>query len=222
MGKRIIPQRRGRGSPTYRTTPRRLKALIMYKEANGKVVDILNSTMRSAPIALVEYSDKSKGYIIAPEGIKVGDNVRNFVKPLSEIPIGKEVFGIETVPKSGPKLCLSAGSSAILISKEGDKAVLQLPSKKQKKVNLKCMATIGIPAGDGRKEKPWIKAGKKWIAMHARGKLYPRTSPVKMNAVDHPYGGKSGIGRSKSVSRHAPPGRKVGSISSRRTGRRKR
>jgi len=222
MGKRIIAQRRGKGSPTYKTTPRKLKAVLVYKDVNGKIVDIINTRMRSAPVAVVKYEDNTTGYIVAPEGAKVGDNIQEYVKPLSEIPVGTEIFGIETVPKSGPKLCLSAGTSAILLSKEGDKAVVQLPSKKQKKINLSCMATIGKPAGEGRKERPWIKAGKKWIAMHARGKLYPRTSPVSMNAVDHPFGGKSGIGRSKSVSRHAPPGRKVGSIASRRTGRRKR
>jgi len=80
---------------------------------------------------------------------------------------------------------------------------------------------IGVPAGAGRTEKPWVKAGKKWHAMHARGKLYPQTKGVAMNPVDHPFGGKTKPGKPKTVSRHAPPDAKVGSISPKRTGRKK-
>jgi large subunit ribosomal protein L2 len=100
--------------------------------------------------------------------------------------------------------------------------VIELPSKKKKSLHPTCRVTIGVPAGEGRNEKPWIKAGRKWHAMHRRGKLYPRTSGVAMNAYDHPFGsGYSGLGKHKSVSRHAPPGRKVGSISPRRTGKKR-
>ncbi len=80
---------------------------------------------------------------------------------------------------------------------------------------------IGVPAGGGRLEKPWVKAGKRSHAMMARGKLYPRTVGVAMNAVDHPYGGKKKHAKFKTISRHAPPGRKIGSIAARRTGKRK-
>lgn len=221
MGKPIIAQRRGKGSPTYRVPPHKIFR-IEYRDIDGEVIDIINHKIRTAPIAIVKYKDNIKSCIIAPEGLKVGDNVKNIIKKLSEIPVGINIFGIETSPYSGPKLCMSAGSGAIIVSKEGHKCVIQLPSKKEKRLSLECRATIGIPAGDGRKERPWLKAGKKWIAMHARGKLYPRTNGVKMNPVDHPFGGRSGPGKSKSVSRDTPPGRKVGSISPRKTGRKKK
>ncbi len=110
----------------------------------------------------------------------------------------------------------------MIVSKSSKSCIIQLPSKKEKALNPNCRATLGVPAGGGRVEKPWTKAGKKWIAMHARGKLYPRTSGGAMNAIDHPFGGGyPGLGRPKSVSRHAPPGRKVGSISPKRSGKRK-
>ena len=84
------------------------------------------------------------------------------------------------------------------------------------------MVTIGIPAGAGRKEKPFVKAGVMHYARKSRGKLYPRVSGTAMNPVDHPFGGKTKPGISKAVSRHAPPGRKVGSIAPRRMGKKKR
>jgi large subunit ribosomal protein L2 len=223
MGKRIIAQRRGKGSPTYRCPEHRIKERILYKNKPGKVVDIVNDPKRDAPLAKIWYNDGTYGYLVAPEGLKIGDKIHDFVMPLSKIQEGSTIFAIETYPNSGPKLCRTSGSSAILISKTNKECVIELPSKKSKKLSLNCRASIGKPAGEGRHEKPFVKAGKRWIAMHARGKLYPRTSGVAMNAVDHPFGGGyTGLGRPKSVSRNAPPGAKVGSISSRRTGRKKR
>lgn len=222
MARRIISQRRGRGSPTYRVPEYSFKPSVRYNNTNGRIVDIVRDPIRNAPLAKVLYEDRTKGHIIAPEGIKVGDNVELFVMPLSKIAIGKEIFGIESYPNSGPKLCRTSGSCAMLVSKSKGKCVIQLPSKQKKVLNSQCRATLGIPAGEGRADKPWLKAGKKWIAMHRRGKLYPRTSGVAMNAVDHPFGsGYSGIGRQKTVARNAPPGRKVGSIAAKRTGKRR-
>jgi large subunit ribosomal protein L2 len=99
--------------------------------------------------------------------------------------------------------------------------VVQLPSKKQMHIGASCRATIGIPAGGGRMTKPYAKAGKKFYAMRAVGRLWPKTSAVAKNPVDHPFGGKTKPGKSVTVSRFAPPGRKVGSLSARRTGMRK-
>ncbi len=221
MGKRIIPQRRGKGSPTYRIPQYDLPRII-YKDTPGQVIDIIRTPLGTAPLARIQYSDRTKGYIVAAEGLKVGDTTQNLVMPLEKINEGAQFFAIETYPNSGPKLCRSGGSFAILVSKSGRECIIQLPSKKTKSLHPQCRVTLGVPAGEGRKEKPWVKAGKKWIAMHRRGKLYPRTSGVAMNAVDHPFGGGyTGLGKPKSVSRHAPPGRKVGSISSRRTGRKR-
>ena len=101
--------------------------------------------------------------------------------------------------------------------------LVELPYKKTKYFNSDCRATIGIISGAGRLDKQFIKAGFKYHTMKARGKLYPRTSGVAMNAVDHPFGSGRGrhIGKSKVAPRNAPPGRNVGILRSRRTGKRK-
>jgi large subunit ribosomal protein L2 len=222
MGKRIISQRRGRGTLTYRAPRMSFKPKVQYREIAGTVVDIVNHRLRNAPLAEVEYADKSRGFVIAPEGIRVGDPITNFIMPVSQISEGTKVFAIETYPNSGPKLCRTAGSSATVVSKTGKECVIQLPSKKKKALHPTCRVTVGIPAGEGRGDKPFVKAGRKWHAMHARGKLYPRTSANAMNAVDHPFGGSySGVNKPKTVSRHAPPGRKVGSLAPRRTGKKR-
>ncbi len=222
MGKRIIQQRRGKGSPTYRAPPYKFKPSLEYKDQSGRVVNIVNDKMRNSPLAEVEYSDRSRGYLIAPEGIRVGDSIKNIILPLSQVTEGMQISAIETYPNSGPKLCRTPGSFATMVSRGKKECIIQLPSKKKKKLNPNCRVIVGIPAGEGRREKPFVKAGKKWIVMHARGKLYPRTSGVAMNVVDHPFGGGyTGLGKHKTVSRHAPPGKKVGSISPRRTGKKK-
>jgi large subunit ribosomal protein L2 len=220
MGKRIIQQRRGRGSSTYRVPEKKFRPRIEYRDMPGTVKDIVSNPLTGSPLAEIEYEDKSSGFIIAPEGIKKGEDIKKIILPLSKIREGTQIFAIETAPYSGPKLCRAPGVSGILVSK-GKKAVVQLPSKKTRSFHLACRATIGMPAGEGRKEKPFVKAGTKWHAMHARGKLYPRTSGKRMNIVDHPFGG-SGHGKTRPpVSRHAPPGRKVGPLSPRRTGKKK-
>jgi large subunit ribosomal protein L2 len=223
MGKRIIQQRRGRGSLTYRVPEKRFKPLIEYNNIEGKVIDIVNDPLKNAPLAKVLYNDNSRGYIVAPEGMKVGDVTSKFIVKVSSVPEGANIFAIETYPNSGPKLCRTSGSNATLVAKSEKDVTIRLPSKKTKKLHPDCRVTLGVPAGEGRGDKPVVKAGKKWIMMHKRGKLYPKTSGVAMNAVDHPFGsGYSGLGKHKSVSRNAPPGRKVGSISPKRTGRKKR
>ena len=97
-----------------------------------------------------------------------------------------------------------------------------MPSKKEKKFNSKCRAIVGVIAGHGRLDKPIIKAGKRFHIKKAKSKLWPRTSAVKMNAIDHPFGsGRAKNPKSKIAKRNAPPGRKVGLLRPRRTGKRK-
>ena len=223
MGKRIISQRRGKGSHTYRVPDNAFQPNIQYRKVPGTVIDIVSDPLRNSPLAHVAYADSQKGYIVAIEGMKVGDKIDNLVVPVGGLTEGQQISSIETYPNSGPKLCRSPGSFATVETKTEKECVIILPSKKKMKLNAQCLATLGIPAGEGRKEKPWIKAGKKWTAMHARGKLYPRTSGSSMNAIDHPFGGGyTGLGKPKTVSRDAPPGRKVGSIAARRMGRKNR
>ena len=232
MGKRIIAQRRGRGSSRYKTPGFRFKGPISYPKQNGigLVLDIIHDPGRTAPVMQVKFGNEIC-HIPAPEKIRTNMpietettniTVGNILK-LKDIPIGQEIFGIEKNPGSGPAYCLASGSTTKIVAKTEDKAIVLFKSKKQKEFALDCRAVIGVVAGSGRKEKPFLKAGKKHHAMKARNRLYPRTSGVAMNAVDHPFGSGRGrhIGKPKTVSRNAPPGRKVGLVGSRRTGRKK-
>ncbi len=238
MGKRIIAQRRGAGTRRFVAPSHRYFAKIKHKVNitkdiyYGKVVDLLHSVSHSAPLALVEYDDGEKCYIAAPEGISVGDMIA-FGKgagiktgntlPLSNIPEGSLIYNIEGREGDGGKYIRASGTFGKVVSKTGDKVVVLMPSKVEKIFNDSCKATIGAVAGGGRLEKPFIKAGKRWHAMRARGRLYPITSPVSMNAMEHPFGSGRGshMGKSSVPPRFAPPGRKVGQIKARRTGRRR-
>lgn len=238
MGKNLIQQKRGKGSSTYRAPSFRYKGRAAYgnysKEVvNGKVTDIIHCPGHSAPLINVKYENGEEVLLQAPEGIKVGSGVVNGeetqikggnVMPLKNIPEGTAVYNIEGSPGDGGKFVRSSGAFAKVFSKMGDKVVLLLPSKKEKEFNPECRATIGVIAGSGRTEKPFLKAGFKYYAMRVRNKLYPKVSGVAMNAVSHPFGGSSTCskGNASTVSRDAPPGRKVGKIAARRTGRKKR
>ncbi len=228
MGKRIIQRARGKGGPRYRSPGHRFVGKIKYGFEKGEVVDIVHDPARDAPLAKIKTDGKEK-FIIAAEGLKVGDIVdingearKGNILTLNKIPKGSFIFAIENYPGSGPKLCCSPGTKAIIVSHEAKNVIVQMPSKEFKTFNPDCLATIGIPAGGGRRDKPFVKAGQKFYSKRARNKLWPITSGVKMNPVDHPFGGKGKPGIPMTVSRHAPPGAKVGSISAKRTGRKKK
>ncbi len=213
MGRPLRSQRRGKGSPTYRTVPRKFMPRLLYREVDGRVIDIIKDPVRHSPLAMIRYHDDKRGFIIAMEGMGVGDMASDRIKKLKDISEGSQISCIESSPDSGPRICRSPGSSATLVSKTDKQAIIQLPSKKTMKVSIECMATLGVPAGEGRREKPFLKAGAKYHLMKSKGRPYPRTSGVSKNAVDHPYGA-SGSGTTRSpVSRHSPRGKKVGSIS---------
>ncbi len=194
------------------------------------VVDILKDPGRSAPVARVRYGDGQERLVLAPEGIKVGDRivagVSVPVKPgntlsLAEIPEGTPIHNIESRPGDRGKFARSSGAYATLIAHDVGRATVQLPSGEMRDLNPRCRATIGVVAGGGRMDKPFIKAGKRHHAMLAKGKPYPLVRGVAMNVVDHPFGGRGKhAGRPKTVSRDAPPGQKVGLIAARRTGER--
>jgi len=241
MGKRIITQRRGRGTFTYKSFSHRNKGEIKHRKydqiekdgiVNGRVVDLLHCPGHSAPLAKIKYENGDEILTSAPLNIRLHDTVASGAKaplkigntlPLRIIPDGTNVYNIESKPGDGGKFVKASGGEATVVSRLGDKIIVKLPSKKQKEFHADCRATIGLIAGSGKTEKPFAKAGKMYHAMHARNKLYPRTSGVAMNAVDHPFGSGRGrhVGKSKTPPRGAPPGRNVGLIRSRRTGRKK-
>ena len=236
MGRRIQGQRRGRGTSTFRAPSHRYKAEMRHKDAEdadtiaGTVVGIEHDPARSAPVVDVEFDDGDRRLILAPEGVGVGDEIQIGISaeirggntlPLAEIPEGVPICNVEANPGDGGKFARASGVNATLITHDREAAVVQLPSGEVKRLSPRCRATIGVVAGGGRTEKPMVKAGTKYHKMRARGSKWPRVRGVAMNAVDHPFGGggRQHPGRPKSVSRDAPPGRKVGDISSRRTGR---
>lgn len=232
MGKRIISQRRGRGSHTYTANTHKAKADVEHsrEERTGVVQEIEHDPARSAPLARVRYEDGEEEYLLAPEGLMEGDQVETAREaplrqgntlPVAEIPEGVPIYNIELQPGDGGKISRSSGTYCFIVSHEPGKALIHLPSGEIKEFNPDCRATVGQVAGGGRTAKDMRKAGDKHHLAKARGKLYPRTSAVAMNATDHPFGGSAKPGKPKTVSRDVPAGKKVGSIAASRTGRSK-
>jgi large subunit ribosomal protein L2 len=233
MGKRIIQQARGHGSFTYRVKRKAFKCKLKYPrelQEEGIVIKLFNSSGHSAPLAKVKqgketfcipaFKEMIEGQKINFEGkeIKKGN-----ILELKNIPVKTHIYCIESRPKDGGKFIKTAGSSAVVNRIIGDKIMVLMPSKKEKAFNKNCRAVVGTIAGTGRLDKPIIKAGKQHHIKRSKGKLWPRTSAVKMNVIDHPFG--SGRGKrikSKIAKRNAPAGKRVGLIRPRRTGRKKR
>jgi large subunit ribosomal protein L2 len=142
---------------------------------------------------------------------------------LKDIPAGSSIFNIEANPGDGGKIIRAGGMSALVSKKlDNNKVAIMMPNKNEIIFSGDCRATLGTIAGAGRVLKPFVKAGRMFYKMKARNKLWPRTSAVKMNAIDHPFG--SGRGKrikSKIAKRNAPAGARVGHIRPSRTGRHK-
>lgn len=151
---------------------------------------------RTARIALVEYADGDKRYIVAPHGLKVGQTIMSGEKAkpsvgntlyLKDIPYGTVIHSIELRPGQGAKMARSAGSHAQLLSREGKFAILKLPSGETRMVLKECKATIGMVSNLDHSIELSGKAGRsRW-----KGRR-PRTRPVAMNPIDHPMGGGEG------------------------------
>jgi large subunit ribosomal protein L2 len=241
MGKNLISQARGKGGPRYRSPSFRFVGAVKhrkYDEAEksevvvGKVLDLINCPGHSSPLARVQFSDGESTLILAAGGLRVKQEIQSGngssisignTLPLKKIPIGSSVFNIEKNAVDGGNFMRSAGCSAKIFSKGEGKVTIIFPSKKKLILDDNCRAVIGVVSGSGRKEKPIVKAGKRHHMMKARNKLYPQTSGVAMNSVDHPFGSGRGrhIGKHKIAPRYAPPGRKVGLVRAKRTGKRK-
>lgn len=162
----------------------------------AKVVGIEYDPNRTAYIALLSYKDGEKRYIIAPNGLKVGDilmsgsNVEIRVGnnlPLSDIPVGSLIHNIELEPKKGGQLARSAGAEVQLMAKEGKYATLRLPSGEMRKVLLTCRATIGTV---GNLDHELVSLGKAGRKRHMG--VRPTVRGVAMNPNDHPHGGGEG------------------------------
>ncbi len=190
---RITSRHRGGGHK------RRYRIIDFRRTKDGvpaKVAAIEYDPNRNARIALLHYVDGEKRYILAPLGISVGDMLESGsgadirpgnALPLRNIPAGSTVHAIEMRPGGGAKIARAAGTAVQLMSKEGNKALLRLPSGEMRTVSLDCRATVGQV---GNTEAELIKIGK---AGRNRWKgVRPQTRGVAMNPVDHPLGGGEG------------------------------
>lgn len=234
MGKNLAQQARGRGGPSYTAPSFRYlgEARLKHGVKSAEVLDIVKDQGHLAPLMEVKYNDGTKGYMVAPEGIYVGQTLmigENATMEignspcLKDIPEGSTIFNIEGIPGDGGKFCRSSGSFGKIFAKTEKSVSIILPSRKIKEFNPHCRASVGIVAGAGRKEKPFLKAGTMWRYRTARKKRYPHMSGSAQNAVDHPFGNKRSSRKSKArpAPKNAPPGRNVGYIRPRRTGQSK-
>ena len=178
---------------------RKLRIIDFKRNKTGipaKVVTIEYDPNRSSRIALLSYADGEKRYILQPDGLKVGQHVVSGPEadilvgnalPLRNIPPGTTVHNVELRPGKGAQMVRSAGGSAQLVAKEGDYALIKLPSGETRKVLVDCMATIGQVGNSDHENISIGKAGRtRWLGKR------PHNRGVSMNPVDHPHGGGEG------------------------------
>ena len=196
---RITVRHRGGGAKRkYRIIDFKRDKLLM----NATVLTLEYDPNRSAHIALVQYEDGEKRYILAPNGLNVGDTIRAGVDadikpgnalPLTNIPVGTFIHNVELYPGKGAQLVRAAGNMAQLMAREGDHALVRLPSGELRKVPVECMATIGQVGNIDHENVHIGKAGRK---RHMGWR--PTVRGSVMNPCDHPHGGgegKSPVGR---------------------------
>ena len=178
----------------------------------AKVATIEYDPNRTCRIALLQYADGEKRYILAPKGLKVGDVVTSGPEsdikvgnclPFTNIPLGTIVHNVELKIGKGGQMVRSAGASAQLMAKEGDYALLRLPSGELRKVHIRCRATIGAIGNEDHENITLGKAGRnRWLGVR------PANRGVVMNPNDHPHGGGEGkapVGRKRPVTPWGKP-----------------
>ncbi len=190
---RITMRRRGGGH-------KRHYRIIDFKRnkfgVTAKVIAIEYDPNRSARIALLQYADGERTYILAPDGLKVGHKVEagptaevreGNALPMRNIPLGTMIHNIEMKLGRGGQMVRTAGAAAQLMAKEGTYALVRLPSTEVRKVPLDCLATVGQVGNLEHENEVWGKAGKsRWMGRR------PKVRGVAMNPVDHPLGGGEG------------------------------
>ncbi len=229
MGKRTRGRAKGRGNMQFRVRSKAYCYRISYPKLSntgkGKIMRLINSAAHSTPLAKIRLNNEE---FIVPcaDGVYEGQEIDVLsgkaevgnILMLRDIPQGTKVFNIESFPGSGGKFLRSSGCYGLIMNK--DKGLVEIIIKRRNlKLHENCRAIIGTAAGEGRVFKPFAKAGKKHHLMKSKGRKWHYTSPIKTNALDHPFGGGRGKRiKSKIAKRNAPPGAKVGHIRPRRTG----
>ena len=222
-------KRQGRGYQGHITVRHRgggvkkKQRIIDFKRKKHDVPGIVKRTeydpMRSANIALIFYKDGQKAYILAPAKLEVGDEIiageevevePGNAMPLKKIPVGMPIHNLELKPGKGGQLVRGAGTAATIQSKEGKYAVVQMPSKEHRLINLKCFATIGQVGNQNWKNRKIGKAGRKRLMG-----IRPTVRGVAQNPGSHPHGGgegRTGVGRKYAKTpwgKIASPGKKT-------------
>ena len=233
MGKRIIQQARGHGSLRYRVRRQAFRYRLQYPsklEGEGVVVRLFNSIAHSAPLAKIKNGNEIF-YIPAFSGMVEGQKIKfgddksigdGAIMKIKDIPIKTQIYCIEARPGDGGIFVKTSGATATVSKTIGGRVSVVMPSKKEKMFHPECRAIIGVVAGSGRLDKPIVKAGKQHYIKKAKGgRVWPRTSAVKVNAIDHYFGsGRGKNPKSKIAKRNAPHGRRVGLLRPKRTGHR--
>lgn len=241
MGKRTRAQRYGRGTGTFKAPPNIHIApakipdwpetMTEGQKVTGIVEDIVHDAGRPAPLAIVRTwrgDHVERIYLPCVEGLYVGKEIHigmnaeldlGNIVPLSKVPEGFYVSNVEKVFGDGGRYARAGGSYAIVRAHDHKRGITELilPSKHIISVDSRCRCQIGIVAGGGREELPLIKAGNAYYKWKNRPRKWPRTRGTAMNPVDHRHGGGR---RRRPVPRNAPPGKKVGIIAPKRTGKR--
>jgi len=236
MGKRPLVRRRGRGGMQFRAAstgklaPAKYPHFDLSEDHIGTVIDLIHERGRDAPLAKVRFEDGSVSLVPAILGTKIGSTVKfglnaeitnGNVISIQNIPDGTIVCNIEKHFGDGGAIAKTAGNSATVFAHSADGVTIKLPSGSFTTLNPKNRAMIGILAGGGASERPFLNAGNKWRRYRSKGHKYPIVRGVAQAAYVHPHGGgrHQHMGQSGTVSRDTPPGAKVGSIAARKTGR---
>lgn len=227
-GKQRISGRDGKGQISIRHRGgghKKLWRFIDFRQTDkmnipGTVTSLEYDPNRTARIALVHYVDGEKRYVLAPQGLAIGDQVvageRTKVKTgnrmqMQFIPVGYKIFNIELNPGRGGKIVRSAGTSATLVGLDGDFAIIQLPSSEMRRIRRECSATIGTVSNPEHSLISIGKAGRvRWMGRR------PQVLGKSMNAVDHPHGGGEGHNAIGLKSPKTPWGKKAMGVKTRK------
>ncbi|KJE93001.1 60S ribosomal protein L8 [Capsaspora owczarzaki ATCC 30864] len=246
MGRPILAQRKGRKGGVFTAHTKHRKGAAQFRTLDfaerhgyirGLVKEIIHDPGRGAPLARVHFRDpycfaNREETFIAPEGLYTGQFINcgrkaalaiGNVLPIGQLPEGTVICNVEEKTGDRGGLARTSGNYATIMTHNPDenKTRIKLPSGSKKVLSSDCRAMVGLVAGGQRIDKPLLKAGAAYHKFKAKRNNWPNVRGVAMNPVEHPHGGGNHqhIGKPGTVRRDCPPGRKVGLIAARRTGR---
>ena len=219
-----------RAAVTGKTFPAKYPYFDLAEDHAGQVIDLVHERGRDVPLARVRFEDGSVSMVPAVLGTTIGSTIKFGLKAdisngnvisIQNIPDGTTVCNVEKHFGDGGAIAKSAGGSATVFSHGTDGVILKLPSGSFTTLNPKNRAMIGVLAGGGTSDRPFLNAGNKWRRYRSKGHKYPIVRGIAQAAYVHPHGGgrHQHMGGCGTVARDTPPGAKVGSIAARKTGR---